>query len=194
VNLRIKTDIMDLKSEDYYHDKSNKAFDLNRDIIITEDYIIDNLYKNNFIYYDQLIFLNESKNNFFNNEYFLIKSVENEKKSALVRFIKDNGSTGIFKVIKSAVPLFSVMPTNYKQKFLVDALLDPNIKVVFAIGIAGTGKTLLSISAGLTSIFNKEFKKLVVTRSPVPMGRDIGYLPGRIIEKMDPWLNLFMII
>jgi len=174
---------MDLKSEDYYHDKSNKAFDLNRDIIITEDYIIDNLYKNNFIYYDQLIFLNESKNNFFNNEYFLIKSVENEKKSALVRFIKDNGSTGIFKVIKSAVPLFSVMPTNYKQKFLVDALLDPNIKVVFAIGIAGTGKTLLSISAGLTSIFNKEFKKLVVTRSPVPMGRDIGYLPGRIIER-----------
>jgi PhoH-like ATPase len=189
VNLRIKADVMDLKSEDYYHDKSNKTFELNRDIIITEDYIIDNLYKNDFIHFDQLVFLNESKNSFYNNEYFLIKSVENEKKSALVRYIKDNNSKGTFKVLRNASPLFSVMPANYKQKFLVDALLDPNIKVVFVIGIAGTGKTLLSISAGLTSIFNKEFKKLVVTRSPVPMGRDIGYLPGRIIEKMDPWLK-----
>lgn len=189
VNLRIKADVMGLKSEDYYHDKSNKEFELNKDIIITEDYIINNLYKDGFINSAKVILLNEFQNNLHNNEYILIRSVENEKKSALVKFIKDNGTTGIFKVIKNVEPIFGVVPSNYKQKFLVDALLDPNIKVVFAIGIAGTGKTLLSISAGLTSIFNKEFKKLVVTRSPVPMGRDIGYLPGRIVEKMDPWLK-----
>ena len=189
VNLRIKADVMGLKSEDYYHDKSNKEFELNKDVIITEDYIINNLYKNGFLEFDKLVYLNEFNNIIHNNEYLLIKSVENEKKSALVRFIKDNGSSGILKVIKNIDPIFGVVPSNYKQKFLVDALLDTNIKVVFAIGIAGTGKTLLSISAGLTSIFNKEFKKLVVTRSPVPMGRDIGYLPGRIVEKMDPWLK-----
>jgi PhoH-like ATPase len=189
VNLRIKADVLGLQSEDYYHDKSNKNFDLSRDVIVTEDYIINELYKNGLLEFEKLVILSDFKDVLHNNEYLLLKSVENEKKSALVKFIKESETPGVFKVIRSIDPIFGVVPSNYKQKFLVDALLDPNIKVVFAIGIAGTGKTLLSISAGLTSIFNKDFKKMVVTRSPVPMGRDIGYLPGRIVEKMDPWLK-----
>lgn len=188
VNLRIKANVMGIKSEDYYHDKSNRAFELNKDIILTESDMIDDLYKRGYLSIEELPILNELTKTFNNNDYFLIKSVENEKKSALVKFLKSNGS-GIFKVIKGENTIMGVTPSNYKQKFLVDALLDPNIKVVFAVGIAGTGKTLLSISAGLTCILNKEYKKMVVTRSPVPMGRDIGYLPGKINEKLDPWLK-----
>lgn len=82
-----------------------------------------------------------------------------------------------------------IIPTNYQQKFLIDALYDNNIKVIFAIGIAGTRKTLLSIASGLTQVLNKRFKKLIISRSPVPMGRDIGYLPGDINSKLDPWLR-----
>lgn len=82
-----------------------------------------------------------------------------------------------------------VIPTNYQQKIFLDALIDSDIKIIFAIGIAGTGKTLLSIAAGLTQVLNKRYKKLVISRSPVPMGRDLGYLPGDIQNKLDPWLK-----
>ncbi|MDY6820965.1 MAG: PhoH family protein [Deferribacterota bacterium] len=188
VNLRIKANVIGIKAEDYYHDKSNKTFELNNDILLTEDYIIDHLYKDDCMQAKDMIILNNLERIISNNDYFLIRSIDNEKKSALVKFIR-NGENEYFEVIKTNPSIFGVVPINYKQRFLVDALLNPNINIVFAIGIAGTGKTLLSISAALTAIFKKEFKKLVITRSPVPMGRDLGYLPGKILEKMDPWLK-----
>jgi PhoH-like ATPase len=64
-----------------------------------------------------------------------------------------------------------------------------DIKLVFAIGFAGTGKTLLSIASGLSQVLIQKYKKMVITRSHVPMGRDLGYLPGNLNEKLEPWLK-----
>lgn len=89
--------------------------------------------------------------------------------------------------------IMSISPKNSKQAFLLDALLDQNIQLVAATGQAGTGKTLLSLAAGLhqvTELQDPLYKSVSVTRSVMPLGnQDLGYLPGSEAEKMDPWIR-----
>jgi PhoH-like ATPase len=86
-----------------------------------------------------------------------------------------------------------ISPRNREQIFSMDALLDDEIPLVFLVGIAGTGKTLLALACGLYKVLvEKSYKKLIVTRPTVPMGRDIGYLPGELEKKMKPWLQPIM--
>jgi len=79
---------------------------------------------------------------------------------------------------------------NAEQMFALDLLLDDDVKLVTLIGKAGTGKTLLALAAGLAKV-NEEggYSKMLVSRPVIPLGRDIGYLPGDIQEKMDPWMK-----
>lgn len=185
-NLRIKASILGIKSEDYYHDKStNNSFN-HTDIYTVSDGVIDTIYRSGEISADDLMTAGLTLKNGYNQRYFLLKSEENEKKGVLIKY---NYSTSNFIRIDVNESILGISPTNYQQKFFVDALFDNNIKIIFAIGIAGTGKTLLSIASGLTQVLNKRYKKLIISRSPVPMGRDIGYLPGDIQNKLDPWLK-----
>ena len=78
---------------------------------------------------------------------------------------------------------------NLGQRFLLDALLDPSISLVTVYGKAGTGKTLLSVGAGLQQVQVGEYEKILITRVIMPTGRDIGFLPGRMEEKMQPWVQ-----
>ena len=72
----------------------------------------------------------------------------------------------------------------------MDLLLDENIKVVTLVGGAGTGKTLLAIAAGLEQVVErKKYKKLLIARPIIPMGKDLGYLPGSEKEKLKPWMQ-----
>lgn len=82
-------------------------------------------------------------------------------------------------------------PKNKEQVFLVDALMDPTVSLVAATGMAGTGKTLLAVAAGLEQTVERDarFKKMVVSRPTTPMGKDIGFLPGTMEEKMEPWMK-----
>ncbi|MEF3255216.1 MAG: PhoH family protein [Deferribacterales bacterium] len=185
-NLRIKASILNIKSEDYYHDKSNNHFTHYNDCFTTDDEIIESFYKKNEIEREKLSTNNIPLENGYRKKYCLLKSFDNDKKGVLIKY---NSLTDKYQKLEEIDGLMGVTPTNYQQKFFVDALFDNNIKIIFAIGIAGTGKTLLSIAAGLTQVMNKKFKKLVISRSPVPMGRDIGYLPGDIYDKLDPWLK-----
>jgi PhoH-like ATPase len=78
---------------------------------------------------------------------------------------------------------------NKEQRFALQLLLDPDVKLVTLAGLAGCGKTLLSIAAGLELVLEKKkYKSLVVCRPVQPMGKDIGFLPGTIEEKMEPWV------
>ena len=79
---------------------------------------------------------------------------------------------------------------NKEQTFALDLLMDPDVEVVSLIGQAGSGKTLLAVAAGLEQVLGEEseYKKLIVSRPIQPLGNDIGYLPGTLEEKMDPWL------
>ena len=87
--------------------------------------------------------------------------------------------------------IWNVSPRNKEQMFALDLLMDPEIPIVSIIGRAGSGKTLLALAAGLEQVLeerNKEYKKLVVSRPIQPVGKDIGFLPGTLEEKMSPWL------
>lgn len=78
---------------------------------------------------------------------------------------------------------------NLGQRFLLDALYDPSITLVTVYGKAGTGKTLLSVGAALEQVQMGEYEKMLITRVIMPTGRDIGFLPGRMEEKMQPWVQ-----
>ena len=82
------------------------------------------------------------------------------------------------------------MARNVQQTMALDLLLDDEIRLVTLLGSAGTGKTLLAIAAGLTKVFQEErYDKLLVARPIMPMGRDIGYLPGTKDEKLEAWMQ-----
>ena len=85
----------------------------------------------------------------------------------------------------------TVLPRSEKQKIYVDAL--KNNKIVMALGPAGTGKTLLTIAAGLTQVLDEHrYTEIIMTRVTIPVGEDIGFLPGTEEEKMTPWMGALM--
>lgn len=84
----------------------------------------------------------------------------------------------------------NINPRNREQRFAMDALLDPEIELVTLAGMAGTGKTLLAIACGLEQILEeKRYRRLLVARPVIPMGRDLGFLPGELGEKLRPWMQ-----
>lgn len=86
--------------------------------------------------------------------------------------------------------VFGLRPRNREQYYALDALMDDEIKLVSLMGKAGTGKTLLALAAGLAKTRNEGvYSKMLVSRPIFPLGRDVGYLPGRIEEKLDPWMQ-----
>jgi PhoH-like ATPase len=86
--------------------------------------------------------------------------------------------------------VWSIHPRNREQTFAMDALLDDNIKLVTLVGKAGTGKTLLAIAAGLHKTAEENiYNRLLVSRPVFPMGKDLGFLPGDIEEKLTPWMQ-----
>ncbi len=78
---------------------------------------------------------------------------------------------------------------NLGQRFLLDALFDPEVTLITVYGKAGTGKTLLTVGAALEQVQTGDYEKMLITRVIMPTGRDIGFLPGRIEEKMEPWVQ-----
>jgi PhoH-like ATPase len=83
-----------------------------------------------------------------------------------------------------------IKPRNLEQRFALDLLLDPDVPLVCLLGKAGTGKTLLALAAGLMLTLDRDtFRRLVVARPIFPMGRDLGYLPGDLDEKLRPWMQ-----
>lgn len=98
---------------------------------------------------------------------------------------------GFFRKLKyDSRTVNNVSAKNREQAFAMEFLLDPDIKLVTLTGAAGTGKTVLSIACSLYMAFDaKKYDRLVVSRPIQPLGKDIGYLPGDALEKMDPWMG-----
>jgi PhoH-like ATPase len=86
--------------------------------------------------------------------------------------------------------VWGIKPRNREQHFAFDALLDDRIKLVTLMGKAGTGKTLLAMAAGLKrTVLDREFRRLVVARPTISMGKELGFLPGSLEEKLAPWMQ-----
>ena len=124
----------------------------------------------------------------FANEFVLLKNLENPTHTALARV--DAAGEKLRPVKPMRKPVFGILPRNLQQTMALDLLLDDKVKLVSLIGSAGTGKTLLALAAGMQRVVTeKEYTKLLVARPIMPMGRDIGYLPGDKDEKLGAWMQ-----
>jgi PhoH-like ATPase len=105
--------------------------------------------------------------------------------SATLRVIRD------YRAHKT--PVWGIHAKNREQNFALNQLLDPDIDFVTILGTAGTGKTLLTLAAGLAQVLDEpRYREIIMTRVTVPLGEDIGFLPGTEEEKMTPWMGALM--
>ena len=128
---------------------------------------------------------------FYTNEYLWLRAAGGPQNTlGRLTVNAESGEATIRPLSKARDHVWGIRPRNREQAFALDALLDDDIKVVTLIGKAGTGKTLLAIAAGLQKVTEeRSHHKLLVSRPVIPMGRDLGYLPGTVEEKLDPWMR-----
>ena len=187
INMRVKCDALGLQSEDYYAEQvleSSEGLYSGRCEILVDEQVIDNFYS------DEEVFLEEEQYSvLFPNQFVMLISNSNDKKTALAKF--KNNLSPLQKIMKSSKTTWGTNPRNKEQQFAVDLLMDQSIPVVSLVGKAGSGKTLLALAAGLEQTFGgseNKYKKIVVTKPVEPVGKDIGFLPGTMEDKMLPWL------
>jgi PhoH-like ATPase len=122
------------------------------------------------------------------NQYVLLRDKDNPSHSALGRF--DGTTKKLVPLRKVRDGIWGIRPRNKEQHCALDLLLADDVKLVTLVGKAGTGKTMLAIAAGLQKVVEEQlYSKLLVSRPIFPLGRDVGYLPGTIEEKLNPWMQ-----
>jgi PhoH-like ATPase len=180
-NLRIKADAIGLNAEDYESDKVQieELYSGFFEVEVTPD-IIDRFYGQGWV---------EAPGSLYPNQFVTLKDKENPSHSAIGKYnAPQNRVIPLLKAGKEGV--WSIHPRNREQIFALDALLDDNIKIVTLVGKAGTGKTLLAIASGLQKTAEENvYNRLLVSRPVFPMGKDLGFLPGDIEEKLAPWMQ-----
>lgn len=131
-------------------------------------------------------FLPAEPNGFFPNEYCLLTSPE--QSSAICKY--NPRTKRLEPLLKLAKDIWGIQPLNVEQKCALDLLLRDDVKLITLIGPAGTGKTLLALAAGLRKVFDEgTYTRILVSRPIVPLGKDIGYLPGTKEEKLFHWMQ-----
>ena len=189
INMRVIADSLGLISEDYetnsiVEDK-DKVYEGFAEVLVDDEFI------ERFYDHEEMV-LEESmvKEKLYPNQFLLLISSSNPKKSAICRF-SDHKSPLKPINVKEYSKSWGVVPRNKEQTFAYDLLFDDDVPLVSLIGRAGSGKTLMAIAAGLEQTVGfgeRKYKKIVVSRPVQPMGKDIGFLPGTMEEKMLPWL------
>ena len=182
INLRIKAHAVGIQAEDYETGKVS----------------LDDLYTGT----AQLDLVSEQINHFFQDQQLRnieqtlpphiclnIKALDNTQQKAIGRF--DPKQQAILPLRNAPQEgYWGITPRNLEQKFALELLSHPDIHLVTLVGRAGTGKTLLALAAGLQSVTETSlYTKLLVSRPVFPMGRDLGFLPGDVEEKLAPWMQ-----
>ncbi|MBI1373895.1 MAG: AAA family ATPase [Phycisphaera sp.] len=122
------------------------------------------------------------------NQYVLLHDALDDSHTGLARRLGD--TEHLIPVTGPRKPVFGILPRNVQQTMALDLLLDDDVKLITLLGTAGTGKTLLALAAGMTKTLNEErYDRLLVARPIMPLGRDIGFLPGDISEKLAAWMQ-----
>ena len=180
INLRVKADVFGVKCRDYDPDRVASVEEIYtgvRTLSVTSDIL-------NSFFQEGSCHLPKTK--LHANQYVILKE---QDKMALGRY--DRKKDRIVSLIQPlTAPTWRVHPRNPEQSFAFDALLNDDIEFVSLSGKAGTGKTLLALAAGLHKTMDEgRYQRLLVSRPIFPMGRDIGYLPGDIDQKLNPWMQ-----
>lgn len=182
INLRIKAHAVGIQAEDYETDKIS---------------LVD-FYRGS----QELELVSEQIDLFFRNQSLPpedktlpphlclnMQAIDNRQQKAIGRY--DPLQQAILPLRNvPAEGYWGISPRNLEQKFALELLAHPDIHLVTLVGRAGTGKTLLALAAGLHSVTETErYSKLLVSRPVFPMGRDLGFLPGDVEEKLAPWMQ-----
>ncbi|MGC8493337.1 MAG: PhoH family protein [Syntrophobacteraceae bacterium] len=179
LNLRIKADVLGIKAEDFYNDK----VDYDRFYSGIAEARVSARDLDSFYREGGLTRRGESAPP---NQFMLLKSSESPSQSALARYFRGS----YLPLAHGEATCWGIRPLNKEQKFAFELLLNDEIKVVTLVGRAGTGKTLLALAVGLEKVLEENaYSRLLITRPVVPMGEDIGFLPGTKEEKLRPWMQ-----
>jgi len=182
INLRIKADALGLQAEDYETDR----------VLIKDLYtgMIERV-----VSAEQMAAYRANGElelngggHYFPNEYCTLTEETNSKRTALTK-VDATGRKAV-PIIDNREGVWGIKPRNREQHFAFDALLDDRVKLVTLMGKAGTGKTLMAMAAGLKrTVLDREFRRLVVARPTISMGKELGFLPGSLDEKLAPWMQ-----
>lgn len=184
INLRLKGDALGLKAEDYETSEISieELYSGQRNFEVSSERLTE-FEQNRFLPLEE-----DELKQFYPNEYLIIHEEGNPQRRQLGRYYAKK--SGIVPLIRNREGVWGVHPKNIEQQFAFDALLNDEIKLVSLVGKAGTGKTLMAIAAGLEcTITQQRFTRVLVSRPIVPMGRDLGFLPGDVNEKLGPWMQ-----
>lgn len=178
-NLRIKADAVGITAQDYFNDKVevDELYTGFEPMTVTSDQL------------DQLIQTGAltAPEGAYPNKFFGLHTAETPEDFTLVRVDPEKGSLVRINTERNA---WGITPLNFEQTLALELLLDPRVKLVSLIGKAGTGKTLMAIASGLQQVVEENtYNRLMVGRPIHPLGKDIGYLPGDIDEKIRPWMQ-----
>ncbi|CEG58902.1 PhoH family protein [Legionella fallonii] len=197
INLRIKAGILGIPAEDYYNDQV--LDDVN--LLHRGLHILDNNFWDT--HAQGMDSWQESGKTFYRVSGPLVSqwnpndgiSTEDNSFQALVK--KLDGNNAIVQIVRDYTQpkhsVWGINARNREQNFSLNLLLDPDIDFVTLQGSAGTGKTLLTIAAGLTQVLDQNrYNEILMTRVTIPVGEDIGFLPGTEEEKMTPWMGALM--
>lgn len=108
-----------------------------------------------------------------------------------IRILSGNQSADLKKIFMDSVFISSkkkkISPKTVTQKAYIDAIR--SFDIVFGIGPAGTGKTYLAMAMAVSSLIKKEVNRVVLARPAVEAGEKLGFLPGDLAEKVNPYLR-----
>ena len=197
INLRIKASVLGIHAEDYFNDKALDDLDLlftgvgelPKDFWEHHSKDMESWQQEGRTYYR---IQGPQVKDWFPNQ-FLYSNPDNFE--AAVRELDERGAllemTRDYRSIRHTV--WGINARNREQNFALNMLLDPNVDFISLLGAAGTGKTLLALAAGLAQTLEQNrYREIIMTRVTVPLGEDIGFLPGTEEEKMTPWMGALM--
>jgi phosphate starvation-inducible PhoH-like protein len=95
--------------------------------------------------------------------------------------------TNLYMKKQTSKYLNKYSPKTEKQKSYVNYLDDNEVKIILSLGPAGTGKTLFACQKSIIQLKSEKIDKIIITRPLVTVEEEIGFLPGNIIQKMEPW-------
>jgi PhoH-like ATPase len=182
VNLRVKADVFGVMAEDFETHKVN--IDELYSGVQTVDASAETINK---FYADKKIEFPDVE--LFPNQFVILKDgAQSSSQSAIGRV--NQKDKVVVPLIYGEQEIWGIKAKNLRQKFALEILLDPDVPLVTMVGQAGTGKTLLAIAAALRATLDeRRYRRILVSRPVIPLGRDIGYLPGTKEEKIAPWMQ-----
>ncbi len=184
INFRVKCDVLKIPSEDYYKDHISNLDNMD-DLYSGQDEVSVGKDQIDDFFADEKIPAPEIEGSeYHENQFFVLKS-NSCKASALAKYQK-----GDLVAVKPTInDMVKVKPRNKEQKFALELLTNDKIQLVTITGIAGSGKTFLTLMSALSGIYSERYNRIVITRSMQPVGKEIGFLPGTLDEKMSPWMS-----